>query len=164
MAVIFMSWREITPELSCQRKTAKNRESSAHTRWNRRSRLVGPHPPVSDQSSRIPQYRSGCYHQQRRRPEARHEMMADDRRTKMEQSVAHHHQPVLVPVPQLSTVAHLADCVAHFCGSAPGWEAYALRLHEQVASALGLDPQKIETLVIEVREAVSQMDHLRTLV
>jgi putative nucleotidyltransferase with HDIG domain len=42
------------------------------------------------------------------------------------EAVADHHQPITSPRPQLSAVVHVANCVAHQVGSAPGWHAYAL--------------------------------------
>lgn len=73
------------------------------------------------------------------------------------EAVAHHHQPVLDPRPRLSVVAHLANCLAHLSGSAPGWEAYAVRVSDEVIAAFEITPEKLEGMVIAVREWSERM-------
>lgn len=74
------------------------------------------------------------------------------------EAVAHHHQPVVEPRPQLSVVTHVANCLAHLAGSAPGWEAYALRVDKRVTEVFGLTPERIEYLVALVRESSDRVD------
>jgi putative nucleotidyltransferase with HDIG domain len=69
------------------------------------------------------------------------------------EAVANHHQPVLTPRPRLSAVTHLANCLAHLVGSAPGWEGYAMRVDEQVIKTLGLTAENLQGLIIAVQEA-----------
>jgi putative nucleotidyltransferase with HDIG domain len=74
------------------------------------------------------------------------------------EAVAHHHHPVLEPRPQLSAVVHVANCMAHLAGSAPGCEAYALRAEDEVASALQISAETVQSLVISVQEASVKME------
>ena len=72
--------------------------------------------------------------------------------------MAHHHQPVLKPRPQLSVVVHVANCIAHLVGSAPGWDSFALRVDNQVIEALGLTNEKLELMTVNVRESFDRVD------
>ncbi len=74
------------------------------------------------------------------------------------EAVAHHHQPVLKPRPQLSVVVHVANCIAHLVGSAPGWDSFALRVDNQVIEALGLTNEKLELMTVNVRESFDRVD------
>jgi len=74
------------------------------------------------------------------------------------QAVADHHQPSLHPRPGLSAVTHMANCIAHLAGSAPGWEAYALRADNQVAEALNITSDKLESLVITARDSFQRAE------
>jgi putative nucleotidyltransferase with HDIG domain len=79
------------------------------------------------------------------------------------EAVANHHQPVLKPRPRLSAVAHLADCLAHLAGSSPGWEAFAIRVDPEVIRQLGFTPERLESMVITVRDATENIDQFITL-
>jgi len=79
------------------------------------------------------------------------------------EAVAHHHRPVVEPRPRLSVVTHLANCVAHLAGSAPGWAAYAVRVDERVVNAFGLTPDRVESLVVLARESFDRVDQFMTL-
>jgi len=79
------------------------------------------------------------------------------------ESVAHHHQPVLDPRPRLSVITHLANCLAHLAGSAPGWDGYAVRVNKAVAEALGIDNDKLENMVIIVRDSFDRVDQFMTM-
>lgn len=74
------------------------------------------------------------------------------------EAVANHHNPVLVPVTRLSVVTHLADCLAHLAGGAPGWGSYAVRVSETVVDAMGIDPDRLDTLVIATRTSIERME------
>ncbi len=74
------------------------------------------------------------------------------------EAVANHHNPVLVPVTRLSVVTHLADCLAHLAGGAPGWGSYAVRVSETVVEAMGIDPDRLDTLVIATRTSIERME------
>lgn len=74
------------------------------------------------------------------------------------EAVANHHQPVLQPRPRLSVVAHLANCVAHLAGSAPGWDGYAVRVSDEVVKGLEITPDQIESMVATVRESFDRVD------
>lgn len=74
------------------------------------------------------------------------------------EAVANHHHPVCQPRPRLSVVAHMANCLAHLAGSAPGWDAFAVRVDPQAVAALELDQMRLEGLVVEVRSAFERVD------
>jgi putative nucleotidyltransferase with HDIG domain len=74
------------------------------------------------------------------------------------EAVANHHQPVLKPRPRLSVVTHLANCIAHLAGSAPGWDGYAVRINNEVVTSLEITHEQIEHLVITVRESFDRVD------
>ena len=74
------------------------------------------------------------------------------------EAVANHHQPVLKPRPRLSVVTHLANCIAHLAGSAPGWDGYAVRINNEVVTSLEITPEQIEHLIITVRESFDRVD------
>ncbi len=76
------------------------------------------------------------------------------------EGVANHHAPVVEPRGRLSAVVHLANCLAHLAGSAPGWEAYALTAHSQVTAAFELTPEKLDALVLQVRESSERAESL----
>ncbi|HTI97434.1 MAG TPA: HDOD domain-containing protein [Dongiaceae bacterium] len=79
------------------------------------------------------------------------------------EAVAHHHQPLLKPRPRLSAVTHVANCVAHLAGSAPGWDAYAVRVDNQVAEVLGINADRLEGMVVHLRESFDQVDQFMSM-
>jgi putative nucleotidyltransferase with HDIG domain len=79
------------------------------------------------------------------------------------EAVANHHHPVCQPRPKLSVITHVANCLAHLAGSAPGWDGYAVRVEPQAIEALGLDEARLETLVANVRDAFDRVDQLMTM-
>jgi putative nucleotidyltransferase with HDIG domain len=74
------------------------------------------------------------------------------------EAVANHHQPISTPVPRLSTVTHVANCLAHLVGSTLGWEGYAVRADATATDALGLTPQKLEDLMIAVHDSAGKVE------
>ena len=74
------------------------------------------------------------------------------------EAVANHHRPVLKPRPRLSVVTHLANCISHLSGSAPGWDGYAVRVSNEVIDVLEISPEQIEALVIGVRDSFDRVD------
>jgi HD-like signal output (HDOD) protein len=76
------------------------------------------------------------------------------------EGVANHHAPVIEPRGRLSPVVHLANCLAHLSGSAPGWESYALKTDRRVAAAFELTPEKLEGLVLRLRESCERSQSL----
>jgi putative nucleotidyltransferase with HDIG domain len=79
------------------------------------------------------------------------------------EAVAHHHQPVCEPRPQLSVITHLANCLAHLAGSAPGWDGFAVRVDPRAIAALNLDETRLENLVAETRNAFERVDQFMNL-
>lgn len=76
------------------------------------------------------------------------------------EAAANHHQPVTTPRAQLSAVVHLADCVAHEAGAAPGWHPYAVRADEAAAQSLGLDAEKHERVLLASQDLAEKADEL----
>jgi putative nucleotidyltransferase with HDIG domain len=74
------------------------------------------------------------------------------------EATANHHNPVFEPRPKLSVITHLADCLAHLAGSAPGWDGFATRVNPQTVAVLNLDEARLESLVIRVRESFDRVD------
>ena len=74
------------------------------------------------------------------------------------EAVANHHQPVCAPRPKLSVITHVANCLAHLAGSAPGWDGFATRVDPAAVAALNLDESRIEGLVANVRSAFERVD------
>lgn len=78
------------------------------------------------------------------------------------EAVAHHHAPVIQPQPQLSALIHVANLLAHEVGSAPGWSSFAVRAHEEVPEALGLDESAMQRLTLEAYDALTQVEQMAT--
>ena len=74
------------------------------------------------------------------------------------EAVANHHRPFFEPELKLSAVAHTANCLAHLAGAAPGWEAYAFRGDERVIKLLNIDFEKLEHLLIAIRDSSERTD------
>ena len=70
------------------------------------------------------------------------------------EAVANHHQPVCEPRPKLSVITHVANCLAHLAGSAPGWDGFAVRVDPQAVAALNMDEERLEGLVVAVRDSL----------
>jgi putative nucleotidyltransferase with HDIG domain len=79
------------------------------------------------------------------------------------ESVANHHHPVLEPRPRFSVVSHLANCLAHLSGSAPGWDGYAVRVDENVIKTFELTGDKLENMVVVVRDSLDRVDQFMTM-
>jgi len=79
------------------------------------------------------------------------------------EAVANHHHPVLQPRPRLSVVTHLANCLAHLAGSAPGWDGYAVRISNDVVTTLEISPEQIERLILNVRDSFERVDQFMSL-
>ena len=74
------------------------------------------------------------------------------------EGVAHHHDPAITPTLGLSAVVHVANCLSHLLGEAPGWDAFAIRAQEPVVEALGLSAEGIEQIVISIHESLQLTD------
>lgn len=80
------------------------------------------------------------------------------------EAVSNHHHPLLTPRPKLSVVTHVGNCIAHLVGSAPGWDAFAIRVDSQVTTTLELNPQQMELMMVSVRESFDRVDHFMGMV
>ena len=74
------------------------------------------------------------------------------------EAVAHHHAPILDPRPRISVVTHVGNCISHLVGSAPGWAGFAVNVDGLVAERLNLTADKIDRLVLKVRDSVDEVD------
>ncbi|MBM3822372.1 MAG: HDOD domain-containing protein [Verrucomicrobia bacterium] len=76
------------------------------------------------------------------------------------EAVANHHAPVIHPHPKLSSVIHVANVLAHGAGSTPGWSSFAVRAHEEVPEALGLNETAMQCLALESFDALAQVEQM----
>ena len=74
------------------------------------------------------------------------------------EATANHHNPVFEPRPQLSVITHLANCLAHLAGSAPGWDGFAVRVNPKAVAVLNINEARLEALVAQVRESFDRVD------
>jgi len=79
------------------------------------------------------------------------------------EAVANHHHPVTTPAPKLSTVIHVADCLVHLIGSTFGQESYAVLSDVRANQALGITPDKLEGVMIEVHDSARQVERFMNL-
>lgn len=73
------------------------------------------------------------------------------------EAALNHHCPITEPEPKLSAIIHVADCVAHLVGFAPGWESYAVLVDSRTNKALGITPAWLESLMIGIHESTSKV-------
>ena len=74
------------------------------------------------------------------------------------EAVASHHQPGRAAQPGLTEVVFLANCLAHLAGSAPGWEAFAVRVPPDFFARAKLTPDKLCGFLISIREARERLN------
>ena len=79
------------------------------------------------------------------------------------EAVGNHHSPLLKPRPRLSVVTHLANCAAHLAGSAPGWDGFATRVDDRVTKHFNLTGDKIESMVVSVRDSFDRVEQFMTM-
>jgi putative nucleotidyltransferase with HDIG domain len=79
------------------------------------------------------------------------------------EAVARHHRPVTAPEPKLSAVIHVSNCLAHLVGSSLGWESYAVIADFNANRALGITPEKLESLMISVHDSAGKVEHFMNL-
>lgn len=79
------------------------------------------------------------------------------------EATANHHNPVFEPVPKLSTVTHLANCLAHLAGSAPGWDGFAVRVHPQSLAVLDIGEDRLDAMVCGVRSSFDSVDEFMSM-
>jgi putative nucleotidyltransferase with HDIG domain len=80
------------------------------------------------------------------------------------EAVGNHHRPLVEPRPKLSAVVHVANCVAHLVDPAPGLEVHAVRMDEAVSEVFSLTPERVESLVADVRGSCDQVDRFMSMV
>jgi putative nucleotidyltransferase with HDIG domain len=76
------------------------------------------------------------------------------------EAVGNHHHPVSRPDPKLSCLVHTANCLAHVIGSNLGWEAFAERADAGAIEVLDINQLKLDELVVDAHESMSQVEQL----
>ncbi|MBC8096983.1 MAG: HDOD domain-containing protein [Akkermansiaceae bacterium] len=79
------------------------------------------------------------------------------------EAVKNHHCPILKPRPRVSALIHVADVVAHLAGSAPGWEAFAVGVDPGVADEFQITSDRLQVLVLEVRDTFERVEELMSM-
>ena len=79
------------------------------------------------------------------------------------EATANHHNPIVEPTPRLSVVTHLANCLAHLAGSAPGWDGFAVRVKPEAVAALDINESRLETMVVAVRDSFEKVDQFMSM-
>ena len=74
------------------------------------------------------------------------------------ESVRNHHNPVCKPDPCLSLLVHVADCVAHQIGEAPGWTVFCKNVNQDAAAFLGFDAPKLAETLQLLSDQKKKMD------
>jgi putative nucleotidyltransferase with HDIG domain len=74
------------------------------------------------------------------------------------ESVANHHHPVLKPKPQVSALVHVANCVAHHAKPPLGQSIHDLRMVDAMVSTFGIKDEKLDKMVLAVRENFDKVD------
>ena len=82
---------------------------------------------------------------------------------KIIEATVNHHNPVFEPAPQLSVVTHLANCLAHLAGSAPGWDGFAVRVNPRAIAVLEIREDRLENMVADVRASFDKVDQFMSM-
>lgn len=72
--------------------------------------------------------------------------------------VANHHSPILKPEPGLSVLVHLANCVAHQIGSAPGWDVFATFVDQEAAASVSFGAQQLAQVIETLGAQMEKVD------
>jgi putative nucleotidyltransferase with HDIG domain len=80
------------------------------------------------------------------------------------EAVLFHHQPAITPKPKLSCVIHVANCMAHMIGCAPGWEAYAINVKDDAAAVLGIHADNLDQFLITVHDNLRQVQQFLSVI
>ena len=72
--------------------------------------------------------------------------------------VQNHHRPIFQPAPGLSVLVHIANCVAHQIGSAPGWDVFATFVDQEAAAALGFGARQLAQTLQTLGEQMAKVD------
>jgi len=76
------------------------------------------------------------------------------------EAVEHHHEPILDPRPGLSAIVHIANCVSHEIGYAPGWHGFSIETHGETLDRLGLNETDYADLFMESLEELDRVKKL----
>lgn len=72
------------------------------------------------------------------------------------EAVRHHHRPVCEPGPTLSVFVHMANCIAHQFGSAPGWGSCAMQADHAAMAAAGFDAESYQSAMMTVLDQIDK--------
>jgi putative nucleotidyltransferase with HDIG domain len=75
-------------------------------------------------------------------------------------AVANHHAPILQPRPELSAIVHVADVIALEAGVAPGLASFAMRVDEDAVTALGLEREHVEALILSAYDSLARVEEM----
>jgi len=76
------------------------------------------------------------------------------------EAIEHHHCPITSPVPKLSVVTHVANGIVHLIGSTFGWDCYARFVDPRASQLLGVTPERIEGLKLEIHDSASKVERI----
>ncbi len=77
---------------------------------------------------------------------------------KIVEAVANHHRPAIQPQLRLSTLAHIANGIAHHAKPPLGQTIYDLQIDDSVITALNLDEKKLDDMTAAVRQSFERVD------
>ncbi|MFO1514285.1 MAG: HDOD domain-containing protein, partial [Verrucomicrobiota bacterium] len=76
------------------------------------------------------------------------------------EAVANHHQPTLEPRPLLSAIIHVANDAAHIATQAAALNIPpATPINDPVAASLGITNDRLEQMIVEVRDSAESVGH-----
>lgn len=75
----------------------------------------------------------------------------------VEAVASHHAAPARGVAAQLASAVHVADALAHQSGASPGWESFAIVVHEESLDALGLRPEDLDLLSLAAADAHDEL-------
>jgi putative nucleotidyltransferase with HDIG domain len=74
------------------------------------------------------------------------------------EAVANHHHPAIQAELRLSTLAHVANAIAHHAKPPAGQTIQDLQINDGVAASLNLDDKKLDEMTVAVRQSFDRVD------
>jgi len=74
------------------------------------------------------------------------------------EAVANHHHPTMQTELRLSTLAHVANAIAHHAKPPAGQTIQDLQINDGVAASLNLDDKKLDEMTVAVRQSFDRVD------
>ena len=79
------------------------------------------------------------------------------------EAVGNHHRPTVKPEPRASALVHLANSAAHHANPPPGQTVYDLRMDDAVTGAFQLNGEKMDRMVLEVKNSFEHVDRFMSM-